>query len=218
MRQRPGCFETPPARYASGWYPDPTGRFDLRFHNGCDWTADVARDGERFVDPAGIGPGPAAPSAAERRSGVATAAILGGDFLLAKASEVAAPLGEEAVTFVRRHEIDVVMMDVDMPGIGAIEAPRGTLFHEYVLDEAGSFEQRCNLAMVELEPIAELALQPRAARALRSLPMQRLDARVIRAAEPDLRRLLGDKACHVRRAAYEVFFTNHTQLARRHTC
>jgi hypothetical protein len=71
-----GCFETPPARYASGWYPDPTGRFDLRFHNGRDWTADVARDGERFVDPAGIGPGPAAPSAAERRSGVATAAMV----------------------------------------------------------------------------------------------------------------------------------------------
>jgi two-component system invasion response regulator UvrY len=35
--------------------------------------------------------------------------------------------GEEAVNFVRRHEIDVVMMDVDMPGIGGIEATRRIL-------------------------------------------------------------------------------------------
>ena len=25
----------------SGWYPDPTGRFEYRYHNGAAWTADV---------------------------------------------------------------------------------------------------------------------------------------------------------------------------------
>ena len=34
----------------SGWYPDPAGRFELRFHNGEVWTADVASGGRRFVD------------------------------------------------------------------------------------------------------------------------------------------------------------------------
>lgn len=36
-----------------GWHPDPTGRFDLRYHNGAHWTADVSSDGARFVDPLG---------------------------------------------------------------------------------------------------------------------------------------------------------------------
>lgn len=36
-----------------GWFPDPTGRFTHRFHNGRAWTADVAVDGRRFVDPLG---------------------------------------------------------------------------------------------------------------------------------------------------------------------
>lgn len=34
----------------SGWYPDPSGRFELRFHNGQVWTADVSSGGRRFVD------------------------------------------------------------------------------------------------------------------------------------------------------------------------
>jgi hypothetical protein len=34
----------------SGWYPDPTGRFEYRYHNGTTWTADVATGGRRFVD------------------------------------------------------------------------------------------------------------------------------------------------------------------------
>lgn len=41
----------------AGWYPDPIGRFELRFHNGRDWTADVSTGGQRYVDPAGVGPG-----------------------------------------------------------------------------------------------------------------------------------------------------------------
>ncbi len=39
---------------AAGWFPDPTGRFEVRYFNGRDWTADVADDGRRMVDPAGI--------------------------------------------------------------------------------------------------------------------------------------------------------------------
>jgi hypothetical protein len=38
---------------APGWYPDPSGRYEHRFHNGNAWTADVAVGGRRFVDPAG---------------------------------------------------------------------------------------------------------------------------------------------------------------------
>lgn len=33
------------------WYPDPTGRHELRYHNGVSWTGDVASDGHRWVDP-----------------------------------------------------------------------------------------------------------------------------------------------------------------------
>jgi hypothetical protein len=39
-----------------GWYPDPSGRFEARFHNGQSWTADVSTDGQRFVDPLGTTP------------------------------------------------------------------------------------------------------------------------------------------------------------------
>jgi hypothetical protein len=35
----------------SGWYPDPTGRFEYRYHNDREWTADVASGGRRSVDP-----------------------------------------------------------------------------------------------------------------------------------------------------------------------
>ncbi|MEX2625838.1 MAG: DUF2510 domain-containing protein [Ilumatobacteraceae bacterium] len=40
---------TPGAR--PGWYPDPSGRNEYRYHNGTGWTADVATDGQRYVDP-----------------------------------------------------------------------------------------------------------------------------------------------------------------------
>ncbi len=38
-------------RYAAAWYPDPTRRFEFRYHNGHDWTGDVSTDGHRYVDP-----------------------------------------------------------------------------------------------------------------------------------------------------------------------
>lgn len=41
----------------AGWYPDPTHRFEFRYFNGERWTADVARQGVRYIDP--IEPAPA---------------------------------------------------------------------------------------------------------------------------------------------------------------
>lgn len=70
---------------AAGWYPDPTRRFELRYHNGHAWTADVATDGDRFVDPLGTRPGPvpastppASPAATPGggRNGAATASMV----------------------------------------------------------------------------------------------------------------------------------------------
>jgi len=37
--------------HRSDWYPDPTGRFEFRYHNGMIWTGDVSADGNRFLDP-----------------------------------------------------------------------------------------------------------------------------------------------------------------------
>jgi hypothetical protein len=42
----------------AGWYVDPYGRFELRYHNGTAWTADVSVVGDRFVDPMGTTPAP----------------------------------------------------------------------------------------------------------------------------------------------------------------
>ena len=59
----------------SGWHPDPTGRFEFRYHNDEVWTADVSSAGRRFVDPVPAG-GPApAPSA---RNGLAVAGMVCG--------------------------------------------------------------------------------------------------------------------------------------------
>jgi Protein of unknown function (DUF2510) len=38
-------------RDVAGWYPDPVGDHDLRYHNGVRWTGDVSTDGQRFVAP-----------------------------------------------------------------------------------------------------------------------------------------------------------------------
>lgn len=48
-----------------GWFPDPLGRYDFRYHNGQQWTPDVAVGGNRTVDPLGVTPSPwpSAPSA-----------------------------------------------------------------------------------------------------------------------------------------------------------
>lgn len=35
----------------SGWYHDPSGRFELRYWDGSGWTEHVARGGQQFTDP-----------------------------------------------------------------------------------------------------------------------------------------------------------------------
>ncbi len=35
----------------AGWFPDPVGDHEFRYHNGTEWTGDVATDGERRVSP-----------------------------------------------------------------------------------------------------------------------------------------------------------------------
>lgn len=41
----------PGSAHRADWYPDPTGRFEYRYHNGQNWTGDVSVDGSRFLDP-----------------------------------------------------------------------------------------------------------------------------------------------------------------------
>jgi hypothetical protein len=63
----------------SGWYPDPAARFELRYHNGVAWTADVSTDGDRFVDPLGAQPGAAGPQHAPQpkaKNSAATASMV----------------------------------------------------------------------------------------------------------------------------------------------
>ena len=45
-----------PPSLPSGWFPDPHGRHEYRWFNGTAWTADVADDGQRLVDPFGAAP------------------------------------------------------------------------------------------------------------------------------------------------------------------
>ncbi|MFZ8998733.1 MAG: DUF2510 domain-containing protein [Ilumatobacteraceae bacterium] len=35
----------------AGWYADPSGRFELRYWDGGQWTEHVSRAGQQFTDP-----------------------------------------------------------------------------------------------------------------------------------------------------------------------
>lgn len=69
----------------SGWFPDPHGRHDHRWFNGTAWTADVADDGQRLVDPLGAAPsvGGGHARAHGEGNGVATGALTCGLIALA---------------------------------------------------------------------------------------------------------------------------------------
>jgi Protein of unknown function (DUF2510) len=56
----PAATVTPPVAAASvapasttpaGWYPDPSGRFEMRYWDGNGWTEHVARQGQQYTDP-----------------------------------------------------------------------------------------------------------------------------------------------------------------------
>ena len=59
----------------SGWFPDPHGRYDHRWFNGTSWTADVADEGRRLVDPLGAAPSNHRAPEQHSGNGLATAAI-----------------------------------------------------------------------------------------------------------------------------------------------
>lgn len=60
----------------SGWFPDPHGRHEYRWFNGDAWTADVADDGRRLVDP--LGAAPRGHGSGSGGNGVATAGFVCG--------------------------------------------------------------------------------------------------------------------------------------------
>lgn len=60
----------------SGWFPDPHGRHEHRWFNGDAWTADVADDGRRSVDPAGAGPARQWSASSRQGNGAAAAALV----------------------------------------------------------------------------------------------------------------------------------------------
>lgn len=70
-----------------GWYADPLGRFELRYFNGGEWTADVSSDGSRFVDPLGIqiAPSDAPAGSTPGTNSVATSAMVLGIIAVATA-------------------------------------------------------------------------------------------------------------------------------------
>lgn len=35
----------------AAWYADPSGRYELRYWDGNEWTEHVARGGQQFIDP-----------------------------------------------------------------------------------------------------------------------------------------------------------------------
>jgi Protein of unknown function (DUF2510) len=67
-----------PPPLPSGWFPDPHERHEYRWFNGTAWTADVADEGQRLIDPHGAAPlaRNARPAAADGDgNGVAVAAL-----------------------------------------------------------------------------------------------------------------------------------------------
>ena len=42
-----GAAALPP----SGWYPDPSGRYEMRYWDGDKWTEHVSRQGQTYSDP-----------------------------------------------------------------------------------------------------------------------------------------------------------------------
>lgn len=47
----PAPAAVPESTVPAGWYADPSGRFELRYWDGHQWTEHVSRDGQQFTDP-----------------------------------------------------------------------------------------------------------------------------------------------------------------------
>ena len=104
-----------------GWYNDPAGRFEYRYHNGSVWTSDVASHGQRYVDPMAPGGGPPIPHSQPpgydagtgnegNRNGIAVAAMVCGI--------VSVALGWIPVVFVIGAVLAVLAIIFGIVGIG----------------------------------------------------------------------------------------------------
>ncbi len=101
----------PGLEHSPGWYPDPTGRFEFRYHNGSSWTADVADGGARFVDQLSTvddGARPGGPPRRERLAGWSMAlgivgVVLGWMPYVVVAGAIASLLAIVFATVVRRR-------------------------------------------------------------------------------------------------------------------
>ena len=52
QQSTPGTASTSSnAKVPAAWYADPSGRYELRYWDGNEWTEHVARGGQQFVDP-----------------------------------------------------------------------------------------------------------------------------------------------------------------------
>lgn len=61
----------------NGWFPDPYGRFELRYFNGQRWTGDVSAGGRQLVDAQGVDNWtPTSPTGPRPRRGLAIAAFV----------------------------------------------------------------------------------------------------------------------------------------------
>jgi hypothetical protein len=88
-----------------GWYPDPAGRFDYRYHDGEQWTTSVSVDGRWLVDPS--------PAGGEERppgNGIAAAALVCG--------MVAMALGWLPVVFVGGAVLALAALVLGAVGLG----------------------------------------------------------------------------------------------------
>lgn len=47
----PGHAATTASSAPAAWYADPSGRYELRYWNGHEWTEHVARGGQQYTDP-----------------------------------------------------------------------------------------------------------------------------------------------------------------------
>jgi len=49
--QAAAATATTTASAPAAWYADPSGRYELRYWNGREWTEHVARGGQQYTDP-----------------------------------------------------------------------------------------------------------------------------------------------------------------------
>jgi uncharacterized protein YxjI len=113
---------TGPGEPAAGWYPDPLGRYELRYWDGRAWTAHVSTRGQTGMDePTGTPAVPTVQRSAEKirrdvaRAGAGAAPATGGGTVL---TETVLVVNQKAKVFELTNEYAV--FDRDANQIGAV--------------------------------------------------------------------------------------------------